>query len=542
VNHRVVAVALLLLACEPTPSQVIAFVAIEPALSEDTARLRVRVCAPDAAPTCAGGYERTRALEDTPLPARIPIGPPASLGDRYWIEATALGSGDEVLATVRAEGGFTEGSVREIRLLLEAACAGTECSPQRSCAGGVCGDLCVTDDPLADGRGAPSARVRCSDERPDGGVSCDCPCGDDTCVDGQCVPAVALRHLAAGTDHTCAASDDAVYCWGNNRWGQLGLGEGESVGTPTRVGLSLDAAVGHLEAGDRNTCVVSGGQLHCWGDASDGRLGVEGDAATPVRIGETMSVEWARVSQSTSHTCGLTLGGRVFCWGRADVGQIGVFSEPLPESVTEPQRVGGMFTDIVVGWSFACGLTLTGSVQCWGANGSGQVGQPSEVPRVTSPTSVDAQRYAQLSAEEHRICGLWQSGEVHCWGVNTGNRSGLEEPADRNVYTPTPVDADLSFRRLSIGQEHSCAITSDGLLSCWGFNVHGQLGLGDVAPRLTPTMVGDETDWAAIDAGRFHTCAAKTDGRVFCWGLGTSRQLGDACGLAGVDAPCRVCF
>ena len=76
------------------------------------------------------------------------------------------------------------------------------------------------------------------------------------------------------------------------------------------------------------------------------------------------------------------------------------------------------------------------------------------------------------------------------------------------------------------GAAHTCGITTQGALWCWGSNTHGRLGVGDTDPRVDPTQVGDETDWVTVDAGGAHTCGIRANGTLWCWGYAWSGRLG----------------
>jgi alpha-tubulin suppressor-like RCC1 family protein len=75
------------------------------------------------------------------------------------------------------------------------------------------------------------------------------------------------------------------------------------------------------------------------------------------------------------------------------------------------------------------------------------------------------------------------------------------------------------------GDAHTCAARF-GILYCWGANVDGRLGVGDVADRNAPARVGFDADWATVATGVAHTCALKQDGSVWCFGANTVGQLG----------------
>jgi alpha-tubulin suppressor-like RCC1 family protein len=82
------------------------------------------------------------------------------------------------------------------------------------------------------------------------------------------------------------------------------------------------------------------------------------------------------------------------------------------------------------------------------------------------------------------------------------------------------------FVSVAAGEGHTCAIALSGALYCWGQNLLGQLGAGDVAPRLTPALVPGAADWEAIAAGWDHTCGRRRDSTAWCWGYNSEGQLG----------------
>jgi alpha-tubulin suppressor-like RCC1 family protein len=87
------------------------------------------------------------------------------------------------------------------------------------------------------------------------------------------------------------------------------------------------------------------------------------------------------------------------------------------------------------------------------------------------------------------------------------------------------------FVAVAAGQGHTCALTLSGALYCWGANQDGQLGVGDVNPRLAPALTPGGADWEAIAAGREHTCGLRRDNSAWCWGSNDASQLG----LGGED-------
>src|SRR5690606_11494576 len=84
--------------------------------------------------------------------------------------------------------------------------------------------------------------------------------------------------------------------------------------------------------------------------------------------------------------------------------------------------------------------------------------------------------------------------------------------------TATPASAISAERELSVGFNHTCAVTLVYDLFCWGDNSSGQLGPGDTDMRKKPARVPGAGKWLSVAAGRDHTCAIRRDSTIYCWG------------------------
>ena len=78
---------------------------------------------------------------------------------------------------------------------------------------------------------------------------------------------------------------------------------------------------------------------------------------------------------------------------------------------------------------------------------------------------------------------------------------------------------------MSLDTFHTCAVDSNADLWCWGRNIEGQLGLGDIEDRVLPTKV-QSGGWEQVAVGRFYTCAKKLDQSLWCTGENSVGQLG----------------
>jgi len=98
----------------------------------------------------------------------------------------------------------------------------------------------------------------------------------------------------------------------------------------------------------------------------------------------------------------------------------------------------------------------------------------------------------------------------------------------------------FSLKSFATGGAHSLAVRSDGTLWAWGYNINGQLGLGDKTRRVLPTQVGDKSDWVTVGAGTFHSFAVNEAGELWAWGINSYGQLGLPLSEYEVLSPTRV--
>src|SRR5699024_2820364 len=113
-------------------------------------------------------------------------------------------------------------------------------------------------------------------------------------------------------------------------------------------------------------------------------------------------------------------------------------------------------------------------------------------------------------------------GGVRCWGGNSSGQlgNGLDEDSPVDPSSPIPVDVvglDAGVAAIGTGQAHTCALTDDGGVRCWGGNYSGQLGNGTNTSSPVPDAVVGLDGVAAVTVGDQHTCALTDDGAVECW-------------------------
>lgn len=285
-----------------------------------------------------------------------------------------------------------------------------------------------------------------------------------------------------------------------------------------------------LSAGWSHTCFINDlGRVLCWGNNGSGQLGdgtfTSRSAPVPVTGLDAQAIA---ISAGKYFTCALTTVGGVKCWGANDVGQLGnavsEWSSPLPVTIhgLEEDKI----QSISAGGSHACALTQTGKVKCWGFNGRGQLGmgRESKFESVTEITQLNENIISIAAGAEH-TCALTRNGTVTCWGDNQFGQLG----DGTNERRPLPVDVIglPPAVAISAGKNHTCAISHNKKVYCWGDNRYGQLGNGATEVSSRPVETLDLIKVILIDVGGQHSCALTGDHRLACWGFNRFGQLGN---------------
>ena len=386
--------------------------------------------------------------------------------------------------------------------------------------------------------------------------------------------------IAGGPMHMCALRrGGTVTCWGDDRYGRVGIG------TRSTWGLLVDVAGVRDAATISSQCAVTGeGAAVCWGEAYHVPEMIFGSVlavdAASARLVSGVGGATA-IASGDKHACARLGNGRINCWGNSPYGQVG---NAVSRSVTTPIPVNGLMRGVGLSVSASdntCAVLDTGSVTCWGANISGQLGI-GKLSASSGPTVIDGLAEVTAVATAGAAyagfsCALRRSGTVACWGSNQWT-PGAQGP--RPIATPGEILGVRGAIAISMGGTTACVLLADGTVKCWsnavgssgfvngtaassyeafgitalrdvkqitvgqsgghicallnnqtvvcaGYNNFGQLGNADADGGITPPLhVTNLTNVVAISAGGGHTCAVRADGGVWCWGAADDGQTG----------------
>ncbi len=336
--------------------------------------------------------------------------------------------------------------------------------------------------------------------------------------------------IAAGWYHTLVSTSSGnLYTWGENKYGQLGLGNNndQNQNTPQLVQLPNGEQVIQMAAGFGHTlALTSSGRLYAWGE-NDDQLGLRYNTRqnTPQLV--PINEQVTQIAAEAYHTLVLTSTGKLYAWGSNQYGQLGLGNnndqnQNTPQLVQLP--INEQVTQIATGECHTLVLTSLGNLYVCGYNSDGQLGLGNNNNQNTPQLVPINEQVTQIAAGERHTLVLTSTGKLYAWGWNYYGKLGLGNYNDQNTPQLVPINEQVT--QIAAGFGYTLALTSSGRLYAWGDNKYGQLGLGNYNNQNTPQLVPINEQVTQITAGGLHTLVLTSTGNLYAWGWNDCGQLG----------------
>lgn len=328
-------------------------------------------------------------------------------------------------------------------------------------------------------------------------------------------------------DLRSAKKPGMLYSWGEDNREVLGNGTEGARTIPSPV-MNGDNFI-MVRATDSTACGLKVDRtVWCWGSDTNGRLGngavVTGDQHQPYQVPGLANV--AKISVFLSHICALISDGTAWCWGENVQGSLGDGTTTTRHSPVKVQFFNDMI-DISPGQDNTCIVRSNGEAWCWGLGTSGQLGNGASVNSQTPVRVSGVNDFVAVYRGNVAYCGVTRRGKGYCWGselngsFGNGGASGIQ-----NV--PSEITGLTDIVEIDIGDENTCALRSNGQISCWGAGTAGQLGNGtNTAVQTTPVTVLGISDFVEVGVTASTGCGLRANGEFWAWGEDYLGRLGN---------------
>ncbi len=341
--------------------------------------------------------------------------------------------------------------------------------------------------------------------------------------------------IACGGTHSMAIkANGTLWAWGNNANGQLGIGTPSApMPSPVPVG-SAHSWIGISAGFFHSAAIQSNGALFTWGLNNVGQLGINTTVSqlAPLQVGN--SHVWKSVECGQYHTMGLQSNGTLWGWGKNNAGQLGDNSvinrlSPVQEATFATNWVGMACgqadTNSIASHTIA--IKADGTLYGFGSNQFGQLGTATGTNSLV-PILVTSFADA-INVECGWACSFVRksNGQLFAYGNNASGNLGNGNTT--NASSPIAVSIVPSgWSSVQGGGDFSFAIAGNGTIYAWGNDNNGQLGNGIVSGAVpNPTQIGNSNNWKSIFTGTRHAVGIKSDGTLFTWGNNSNGQLGN---------------
>ena len=324
------------------------------------------------------------------------------------------------------------------------------------------------------------------------------------------------RSVSLGNDHSAAIkTDGTLWIWGLGSFGRLGTNNSISVSSPVQT-ISGGNDWRSVIVGDQHSAAIKNdGTLWIWGVGGSGRLGTNNTASRSSPV-QTISGgnDWKSVNLGVAHSAAIKTDGTLWIWGLGTSGQLGDDTTISKSSPVQTISGGNDWKSVNLGSAHSAAIKTDGTLWLWGNNGSGRLGDNTITARSSPVQTVSGgTNWRSVSLGDQHSAAIKTDGTLWLWGSGTSGRLGGNTITARSSPIQT-VSGGTNWRSVSLGNAHSAAIKTDGTLWLWGLGTSGRLGTNNTTARSSPVQtISGGNDWKSVNLGRLHSAAIRED----CW-------------------------
>ena len=312
--------------------------------------------------------------------------------------------------------------------------------------------------------------------------------------------------IAVGFDHACAILDNAsLICWGGNSAGQLGDGTTTtaSSSSPVSVDLGVGRTAAAIATGSSHTCaILDNASLKCWGSNSHGQLGdgTTTDSSAPVSVDVGAGRYAVAISGGRYQSCAILDDGSVKCWGYNGYGGLGdgTYTNSDSPATNVDLGTGRTAVSIATGYYHTCVVLDDASLKCWGYGNNGELGDGSTSSSNT-PVHVTFEVGRLVLAIAHgstHTCVMLDNMSVQCWGSNSAGQLGDGTTTD----STTPAYVSLaSGSKVAVSERD---LDVDGILNILDTHIAGDND-GDGVIDSTDDYPNNPARWLSCSSGSY---------------------------------------
>ena len=316
--------------------------------------------------------------------------------------------------------------------------------------------------------------------------------------------AAEVTRIAAGNHTMLLTKDGKIYVSGNNDAGQLGDGHyfdseisdnhynATTFKPVEKDGVKFRSVTATIY---NSYAIASDGALYAWGKNAYGQLGLVSVGTysgiyTPTKVDDA---KWAVVKGRSTTIVGIHTDGTLWAWGDNSQNQVNSSTTTI---FTTPQQVGEDtdWTQVQAGVKMSAALKADGSLWTWGNNEESALGRAVEGKTDGKPMKA-FDKVLSYSVGDMHVLVIKDDYTLWGWGYNLHGQ--LADGTNRNVDTPTQIGT-AQWQTVAAGFYHSVGVQIDGSVWSWGFNRYGQLGLGDDNNRAELSKVDFNPEDGAV--------------------------------------------